>query len=150
MHSTTFSAADPRVARRGVGAAAILAFLVLLLAGAARSTAGTDPALPPATPAGQSTPAQSQRTAPSPAQETAAAQPEQPSPSGHRPCPRHGGAGGGGAGPGVAGGAAATAAPGSAAAAPAAAGAKPRPHRRPRRHPCPRRARPAERTRERV
>lgn len=44
MHSTTTSADDRRVARRRVGTAAIVAFLALLLAGAARSTAGTDPA----------------------------------------------------------------------------------------------------------
>src|SRR4051794_23062083 len=87
MHSTTLSAADRRVARRRVGAAAILGFLVLLLAGAARSTAGTDPPLPSATPAQQSTPAQPQQTAPPQPQQTAPGEPEQTAPSGRRPCP---------------------------------------------------------------
>src|SRR3954470_5557940 len=104
MQSTPLPAADRRVARRRVGAAAILAFLVLLLAGAARSTAGTDPALPSATPAEQATPVPPQQTAPSQPQQTAPGQPEQTSPSGHRPCPGHGGAGGGDGGRGFRGG----------------------------------------------
>jgi hypothetical protein len=78
MPSTTMSAAsgaaDRRVAHRRVGAAAILAFLALLLAGAVRDAAGADPAIPasaPATtPATQPAQPQLQQQTPAPAQQT--------------------------------------------------------------------------------
>jgi hypothetical protein len=57
MPSTTISAASPaadrRVARRRVGAVAVVAFLALLLAGAVRDAAGADPAVPASAPATQ-------------------------------------------------------------------------------------------------
>lgn len=46
MDSTTTSAADRRIAHRRVGAGAIAAFLVLLLASAVHSAADGDPAVP--------------------------------------------------------------------------------------------------------
>ena len=51
MDSSTSPAVDRRSAHRRVGAAAILAFLALLLFGATRGPAQADPAVPVATPA---------------------------------------------------------------------------------------------------
>jgi hypothetical protein len=77
MPSTTLSAApaaaDSRVARRRVGAAAIVAFLALLLAGAVRDAVGADPVVPASAPTTQ------------PAQQTAPAQPQQQAPQEQQP-----------------------------------------------------------------
>jgi hypothetical protein len=106
MPSTTMSAApaaaDSRVARRRVGAAAIVAFLALLLAGAVRDAVGADPVVPASAPATQP----AQQAAPAQPQQQAPQQQEQPQTAPATPSfPRERERGGGfGGGPGFGGG----------------------------------------------